>query len=268
MDHVHDSRLMAPHADNELLEALEVFRQGRWIDLTHTFDENIPHCPKFQRARRVTLYSYDGSGATQGSGFLAHEYCHAGQWGTHVDPPAHFIEGRRFQDEIPVTEMLLPLVVLDVSERVAASADYCVTMDDVNAWEARHGRIGEGSFVALRTDWSKRWPNQEAMLNRDSEGTAHFPGWSREVITYLYDVRKITASGHDTSDTDPGVVVSRGEAPLEAFILQHDKWQIELLAHLDQVPKQGAVIVATWPKPRQGSGFPARVFAIAPSIKE
>ena len=47
-------------------------------------------------------------------------------------------------------------------------------------------------------------------------------------------------------------------------VLARDRWQIELMANLDRVPARGAVIVATWPKPLAGSGFPARCFAIAP----
>jgi hypothetical protein len=49
-------------------------------------------------------------------------------------------------------------------------------------------------------------------------------------------------------------------------ILKHDHYQIELLADLDRVPKAGAIVVASFPKPKDGSGFPARVFAILPSV--
>jgi kynurenine formamidase len=41
-------------------------------------------------------------------------------------------------------------------------------------------------------------------------------------------------------------------------------YQIELLTNLDQVPESGAIGVVTFPKPKGGSGFPARVFAIMP----
>jgi len=37
-----------------------------------------------------------------------------------------------------------------------------------------------------------------------------------------------------------------------------------LLANLDKVPEAGAIVVVTFPKPKGGSGFPARVFAILP----
>jgi kynurenine formamidase len=252
----------------DLHRILSELRRCRWVDLTHSFSPDIPHCPSFEREHRTTLYHYDEGVGMLGSGFLAHEYRLAGQWGTHVDPPAHFVRGLRFQDEIPVTEMILPLVVLDVHEQVQRNADYCVSLDDVRAWESHHGPIPAESFVALRTDWSRRWPYQELMLNRDSEGIAHFPGWSREVLDYLYVTRGITASGHDTTDTDGGMVVSRREAPLEAFVLGQNKWQIELLTNLDQVPVHGALAVASWPKPKHGSGFPARVFAICPELRE
>jgi kynurenine formamidase len=76
--------------------------------------------------------------------------------------------------------------------------------------------------------------------------------------------RHITAIGHETTDTDPGVATSRGDYSLERYILSTDRYQIELLANLDKVPECGAIAVVTFPKPKGGSGFPARVFAILP----
>ncbi len=116
----------------------------------------------------------------------------------------------------------------------------------------------------MRTDWSKRWPDAKAMRNEDEKGVAHYPGWSKEVLHYLYEERKITASGHETTDTDPGFATSKDDYSLESYILSTDHYQIELLMNLDQVPESGAIVVVTFPKPKGGSGFPARVFAITP----
>jgi kynurenine formamidase len=116
----------------------------------------------------------------------------------------------------------------------------------------------------MHTDWSKRWPSMAAMQNKDAAGIAHYPGWSLEVLKYLYEERKITASGHETTDTDPGVATSRDDYSLETYVLQQNRYQIELLTNLDEVPEAGALVVATFPKPKGGSGFPARVFAILP----
>jgi kynurenine formamidase len=151
-----------------------------------------------------------------------------------------------------------------VHEKVAVNPDYTITMDDVRAWERRHGPVPQGAFVAMRTDWSKRWPDAKAMRNEDAKGIAHYPGWSLPVLKYLYEDRGITASGHETTDTDPGLATSKDDYSLEAYILGRDHYQIELLTNLDQAPEAGAIVVAAFPKPDKGSGFPARVFAILP----
>jgi kynurenine formamidase len=155
-------------------------------------------------------------------------------------------------------------VVIDIHQQAARNPDYAVQLRDVEEWEKRHGRIPEQAFVALRTDWSKRWPVAEAMENRDAAGTRHYPGWSLEVLRLLYERRHVTASGHETTDTDPGFAVSRDDYSLERYVLARDHYQIELLAGLDQVPEAGALAIVSFPKPLHGSGFPARVIAILP----
>lgn len=219
---------------------------------------------RFPDEQRETLYWYDRGVGSLGAGFYAQRLCHVGQWGTHVDPPVHFVKGLRSVDQIDVKEMILPLVVIDVHDKVARNPDYTVRMEDVKDWEAKHGTISEHAFVAMRTDWSKRWPGAAAMENKDSHGIAHYPGWSKEVLMYLYEMRKITASGHEPTDTDPGIATSKGDYSLETYILSTNHYQIELLTNLDQVPEAGALAVVTFPKPKDGSGFPARVFAILP----
>ena len=102
------------------------------------------------------------------------------------------------------------------------------------------------------------------MANKDGQGVAHYPGWSLTALKYLYEERKITASGHETTDTDPGLATTKDDYSLEAYILGTNHYQIELLTNLDQVPEFGAIVVSSFPKPKGGSGFPARVFAILP----
>jgi kynurenine formamidase len=170
----------------------------------------------------------------------------------------------RTVDQIELREMILPLVVVDVHAEAAKDADYTLTVERLNKWEAEHGKIPEGAFVAMRTDWSKRWPDTAKMENKDAAGVAHYPGWSKEALHFLYEDRKITASGHETTDTDPGVATSKDDYSLETYLLSTNHYQIEMLANLDQVPESGAIVIVSFPKPKGGSGFPARVFAIVP----
>jgi kynurenine formamidase len=188
------------------------------------------------------------------------------KWGTHVDPPAHFIKGLRTVDQIDPQEMILPLVVVDVHEEAAKNPDYTFSLDRVKKWEKDHGQIPAGAFVAMRTDWSKRWPDAAKMENKDARGVAHYPGWSLPALKYLYEDRKITASGHETMDTDPGIATTKDDYSLETYIFSTNHYQIEPLTNLDQVPEYGAIVVVSFPKPKGGSGFPARVFAILPLI--
>lgn len=235
-----------------------VLQGTSFTDLTHAFHPDQPHFPEFPNEVRETLFDLE-----KGDGFTAHRYAIVGQWGTHVDPPSHFIPGGRALDQIPVEDMILPLVVLDITDRVSDDPDSAPVLADVLEWETRNGAIPPGSFVALRTGWSRRWPDAEAMANRDAGGLSHTPGWSQEVLSFLIEQRSIAAVGHEQTDTDPGLATSRQDFSLETYVLAQDRWQIELLANLDGLPEAGAAIVATWAKPLGGSGFPARVFAIS-----
>ena len=248
-----------PPADKApLLQALGVLKAHRFVDLTHAFSPTIPHWKGDPVETRRDAYTIAKDG------FWLQEYTHVGQWGTHVDPPAHFHQGLRTVDKIRPDEMLLPLVMLDIHAQAAANPDYVVTLQDVRDWETRHGRIPTGAFIALRTDWSKRWPDGEAMANKGKDGLDHYPGWSREVLQFLFEERGATACGHETTDTDPGLATSHDDYSLESYVLGRDRYQIELLTNLDQVPEYGAVAMVTFPKPENGSGFPARVIAIVP----
>lgn len=249
---------------NSLARAWETISQKEFVDLTHAFEPGIPHWKGFPDEKRETIYDYEPRPSLKGSGFYAQQYTHVGQWGTHVDPPAHFAKGLRTVDQIDPKEMFLPLVVIDVHDKAAANSDYVLSMEDIKSWEKSHGPIPEKSFVAMRTDWSKRWPDAAKMENKDKSGTCHYPGWSMPVLKYLYEDRKITASGHETTDTDPGLATTSDDYSLETYILKQNHYQIELLANLDKVPESGALVVVSFPKPKGGSGFPARVFAILP----
>lgn len=260
------AKVASVNADEPSLARIQQILVGKkLVDLTHAFEPGIPHWSGFPDEKRETIYSYEKGEGTMGAGFFAQTYTHVGQWGTHVDPPAHFAKGLRTVDQIELKEMILPLVVIDVHQEVARNPDYTLTLDRVKKWEADHGAIPVGAFVALRTDWSKRWPDGARIANKDAAGVAHYPGWSKEALKYLYEERKITASGHETTDTDPGIATSKGDYSLETYILSTNHYQIELLTNLDQVPEAGALVIVSFPKPKGGSGFPARVFAIVPN---
>lgn len=229
----------------------------RWVDLTHSFHPGQPRFAALPDEEVHTVFT------VADAGFYVQSYQLVGQWGTHVDPPVHFVPHARTLDNIPVSESLLPLAVVDVHHEVEHNPDFVATPATLLAWEERNGRIPNGSFVALRTDWSRRW-STNSLNGFDDAGRRHSPGWSIAALEFLAHERGVVAIGHETTDTDPGQAIDAGDLRAERYWLEQDRWQIELLTGLDQVPETGAIISATWPKPREGSGFPARVFAILP----
>jgi kynurenine formamidase len=244
--------------DLSLWGILETLQQADYVDLTHAFETGIPHAPDFPDEERRTLYDFEPDG------FQAHLYTHVGQWGTHADPPIHFARDGRTLDEISVRDMILPLVIFDVSAEVSTDPDFVFGTRHLAQWERVHGPVPPRAFAALCTGWSDRWPDADQMANKDLEGVSHFPGWGVEAVEFLCSQRKITAIGHETTDTDPGVITSEDRFPAETLVLSRDCYQIELLCNLKGLPETGSIIVASFPKPKKGSGFPARAFAIAP----
>ncbi len=238
-----------------LAEALATLRSHPKVDLTHIFGPKTPVWSGFGQARFTpavdpkTLEAY----TIAHDGFRATYYAMVGQYGTHVDAPAHFAGDGRYLDEIPLDEMILPLVVLDDTPYLAADPAHAFSPDDLLAWEKQHGRVPKGAFAALRTDLSKDWGNPARF------GRTPFPAWRADTLKILFEERGITAIGHEAMDTDV-----TAEMTSERYVLGHQHWQIEVMDHLDKLPAIGAVLVASWPKPKRGLGFPARVYAVLP----
>ena len=124
-----------------LLQIQKILVGKKFVDLTHAFAPGIPHWHGFPDEKRDTIYWYEKGRGTIGAGFFAETFTHVGQWGTHVDPPAHFIRGLRTVDQIPLQEMVLPLVVIDVHAEAAKNPDYTLSLERVKKWEAKHGAI-------------------------------------------------------------------------------------------------------------------------------
>ena len=243
-------------AQSDLARAYRIIQSKKFVDLTHSFGPDTPVWSGFGQAK----FSPASDPKTHEpytiakDGFRTTIYEMAGQYGTHVDPPAHFDDKGITMDEIPLKQMILPLVVLDDTPYLAKDPNHAFSVADLRAWEKKHGRVPRGSFVALRTDMYKDWDSNPEHFKRSP-----FPAWAFETIKFLYEQRGVTATGHESLDTD---IADKMDS--ETYILQRGHYQIEAMANLDKVPPKGALIVVTWPKVRKGLGFPARAFAVLP----
>lgn len=246
----------AVHAQAPLERAYRIIASKKFVDLTHSFGPATPVWQGFGQAKMTpaadpqTHEPY----TIEKDGFRATYYEMVGQYGTHVDPPAHFSPNGATMDQIPLKQMILRLVVLDDTPYLGRDPNHAFSVADLRAWERRHGRVPNGAFAALRTDMYKDWDKDPVHFKRSP-----FPAWSLETVKFLFEQRNVTAIGHEAMDTD---ITEKMDS--ETYLLRHGHFQIEVMANLDQVPATGALIVVTWPKVKDGLGFPARAFAILP----
>ncbi len=228
-----------------------------WVELSNVVSEETPHWDGFGSLSQRMVYDFPNDG------FRAIEYTIVGQYGTHVDAPIHFCQGMATLDSFVPADLALPLCVVDRTAQCDADCDYELTVQDLLDWEAVNGRIPEGAFVAFRSGWSRRLTDRE-MDNCDETGAKHYPGWSLEALKFLVEQRNVGSVGHETSDTDSAVTAGPSGFAGEAYILSTGRYQVELLKNLEKLPAVGGVIFTTFPRMKDGTGFPARCFAIVP----
>ena len=180
--------------------------------------------------------------------------------GTHFDAPCHMVEGTASVEQIPPEQLVRPLVVIDIADAIAGDPDGVLTLDQVHAFEAEHGRIPDGAAVFLRTGWEV-W-NTDPARYANAPGTLRFPAFGVEAARFLVDERHAAGLGTDTLGIDTGAAT---DFPVHRQVsLNKGVWHMENLQNLAAVPPVGAWVVVGVIKLVGGSGGPARVLALVP----
>src|SRR4029453_10314346 len=130
------------------------FTGGKWIDLTHAFAADTVYWPT---AEKFTLESEFHGQTPKGYFYAANRYRASEHGGTHIDAPIHFPEGHKTVDQLSLDQLTGAAVVVDVSAKAQQDADYQITVDDLKAWEKRHGQISRGAIVLFNTGFARRW---------------------------------------------------------------------------------------------------------------
>ncbi|RAI04415.1 cyclase [Acuticoccus sediminis] len=221
-------------------------------DLTHTLVPDFPTFsgkPQFE-ANQVYFRDKDGYNL---SILTIDEHT-----GTHVDAPLHFSTDGQSVDEIPVANLVAPLVIVDIAARAADDADAQVTPDDLKAWISANGEMPDRCCVAMHSGWAEK-VGGDGFRNADGDGVMHFPGFHPEAAAMLMEETGAIGIGVDTLSLDHGASADFGT---HNSWLPTNRWGVECLAGLGALPASGAMIVLGAPKHKGGSGGPARVFAL------
>lgn len=225
------------------------------VDLTHTLND---HSPNWEGTEK-SPFSATELGNIKRDGYYSRVFTTPEHYGTHLDAPAHFAEGGWTVDQIPVDRLVRPLIVIDVRKEVKNNPDYQVSVQDIASWEQAHGTIPSGAVVMAYTGWSDRWNSSKEYRNEESDKLKHFPGYSLDAAKFLVNSRHIVGLGIDTMSIDVG---TSPDYPVHRFTLGQNVYQLENVANLGLVPPVGATVVVAPIKLENGSGGPARIFAL------
>ncbi len=227
---------------------------GEVVDLTHVLGESSPH-----------IFGPDFAPSREKMEFLS-EIIYWQQWSinehvsTHVDMPSHFIlDGGEHTDTYDANLLVSPAVVIDISARAAEDADAFVTVEDIQAWESRHGEVPPGALVCMHSGWETYWDNPQAFINRDETGVAHFPGFGGEAAAFLVEERDIHGVAVDVASLDPG---NSTTVPTHYTVLGAGLYGIENVRNLAAIKDRVATVVVGIPRWEEGSGGPCRVLAL------
>lgn len=220
------------------------------IDLTHTLTAEVPTWNGFCGFCLNVKENYDHD-------FLAQEMNMRSGIGTHMDAPAHRIQGGLAIDEIPIEKFIAPCCVIDVSDK--AEADYQISVGDVEIYEKTFEKIPKGALVIGYTGWSRFWPDEATYRNVDAEGHMRFPSFSAQAVEVLLK-REIVGIAIDTLSPDP----ENSDYPVHQLILGSGKYIIENIADCSQIPPRGSYIIALPLRVQKGAESPIRMIALVP----
>ncbi len=226
---------------------------GEVIDMTHTLSPEFP-----------TFFGVPGISSEQKFNFKEHGFNLLNlslneHTATHIDAPLHFSADGKSVDEIPVSDLVVPLAVINIKEKAAASADAQVTPDDLKAWISKNGPLPERCCVAMNSGWSAHSGDAAKYVGNDGDNVKHFPGFHIETTKMLLEESSAVAIASDTLSLDYG---KSSKFSTHYAWLPTGRYGIENIAGLDAVPENGATLVVGAPKHKGGTGGPARIFAM------
>ncbi|MEI8102850.1 MAG: cyclase family protein [Chlorobium sp.] len=237
---------------------------GKLLDMTYVFDEKTIYWPT---AEPFTLEKLDWKVTPGGWWYASNNYGASEHGGTHVDAPVHFSEKGRTIDQIPLNEWIGPAVKIDVVSKCLKNRNYQLTVKDVKRWEEKNGRLPDNVWVIMYTGIDTRYyPDRKKVLGTAKSGKEalpelSFPGFSAEVADFLVKERHIKGIGLDTPSIDHG---KSKDFQVHRICFAANKLAIENIAALDKLPEKGAMLYVIPMLIKDGTGSPARIFAVLP----
>jgi kynurenine formamidase len=164
---------------------------------------------------------------------------------TEIVAPGALIPGTWAAGEIPAERLIAPLVVMDLNVSPPAQ----ISLDDIAAWESKHGAVPQGAVVAIRHS------SPIAVTAAGAAPSTAVP-ITTEAARFLMDARYTTGFAIETS---PDFASDR---TLARQIALHGNYVIESAVHLTTLPASGSIIIVAPAKSKAASEDQVRVLAM------
>jgi kynurenine formamidase len=119
-------------------------------DLSHPLNNNTlayPGDPHYTAKRFATIAD---------DGCETHSISLCSHTGTHIDAPSHFIQGGLTVDQIPLSKLVGPAVLIDLSNNIKPKQK--ITWEDIVPYAKE---LKPGVIVLICTGWYEKWGTKE-----------------------------------------------------------------------------------------------------------
>jgi kynurenine formamidase len=176
-------------------------RTATRVPLTLSLREGVPLFPG-DPAFTFEIFTDTRTPAHDDGGFVLEHITSLGtHTASHISAPYHFIIGGKRLNQLDEDFTLMPLVVLDVRDRIRRDGpDFLVSTADLQRFERRYGRIPANGCVLLLTGYAALF----GIGNGEDSPyiTTPAPGFAGSAVDWLFTARHILATGSDTLGPD------------------------------------------------------------------
>jgi|ERR1019366_3510719 kynurenine formamidase len=161
---------------------------------------------------------------------------------TRIIAPAALIPGTWAAGQIPPERLVAPLVVMDLNAALEGNPQ--ISLDDIAAWESRHGMIPQGAVVAIRRAGA-----------RDDLSTTPLP-IARDAAQFLIDARYTIGFAVETP------VNLTSDRTLARQLALRGNYVVEGAARFTSLPETGSLIIVAPAKNQKPGEAPVRILAM------
>jgi kynurenine formamidase len=181
---------------------------------------------------------------------------HATESRTRIIAPGTLIPGTWAAGQIPAERLVAPLVVMDLNAAInsAIKDSPQISLDDIAAWEARHGMIPQGAVVAIRRAGARDALTTNALSTNDPS-TTPFPIAS-DAAQFLMDARYTIGFAVETP------VNLTSDRTLARQLALHGSYVVEGTARFTSLPATGSLIIVAPARNKKPGEAAVRILAM------